>query len=64
MLVDGDVDQRELNFCKTIAMKMGYRVEVINLLLVNIPKEKFERSKSEALLNLLDYSGLDDLDNL
>jgi len=45
-------------------MKMGYRVEVINLLLVNILKENFERSKSEALLNLLDYSGLDDLDYL
>jgi len=56
MIVDGEIDSNEMILCKTMAMKMGFRIEVIDVILEELIKSVNENIQSELLLNLLKNS--------
>jgi len=57
MMADGEIDQRELDFCMTIAVKMGLRPSIVPQIIMTIvegikrgeTKEEVEKKASEKL---------------
>ncbi len=49
MMIDGDIDERELTFCMTMAVKMGFRAEAVGAIVKRtIEAVTAERSLDQA----------------
>jgi uncharacterized tellurite resistance protein B-like protein len=51
MLVDGEIDNRELTLCKTFAMRLGFRTQIIDDMIRNIITNVVKGIAAEIAIN-------------
>lgn len=51
MLVDGDINQRELTLCKTFAMRLGFRTAIIDKMIEDIIHNVIKGIAGEIAIN-------------